>query len=102
MIRRPPRSTLFPYTTLFRSDRDGGGDTDAIGDSGLRAADQLGGVLLLPAEVRCGTAGETEGRRAKDEIGRASCRERVEILAVAGEVSDETVSRVSVVAFMYF
>src|SRR3712207_6978548 len=25
MIRRPPRSTLFPYTTLFRS-HDGGGD----------------------------------------------------------------------------
>src|SRR3712207_8076067 len=23
MIRRPPRSTLFPYTTLFRSDRNG-------------------------------------------------------------------------------
>src|SRR3712207_7835878 len=22
MIRRPPRSTLFPYTTLFRSDLD--------------------------------------------------------------------------------
>src|SRR3712207_8208378 len=22
MIRRPPRSTLFPYTTLFRSDTD--------------------------------------------------------------------------------
>src|SRR2546426_6111397 len=31
MIRRPPRSTLFPYTTLFRSHRgDGdGGDEDA-------------------------------------------------------------------------
>src|SRR5258706_9999376 len=28
MIRRPPRSTLFPYTTLFRS---GGGDLD-LGD----------------------------------------------------------------------
>src|SRR3712207_7701275 len=25
MIRRPPRSTLFPYTTLFRSRRGGGG-----------------------------------------------------------------------------
>src|SRR2546422_4115592 len=25
MIRRPPRSTLFPYTTLFRSLRDAGG-----------------------------------------------------------------------------
>src|SRR3712207_7252618 len=24
MIRRPPRSTLFPYTTLFRSVDDGG------------------------------------------------------------------------------
>src|SRR6202050_5825348 len=23
MIRRPPRSTLFPYTTLFRSESDG-------------------------------------------------------------------------------
>src|SRR2546430_5948182 len=23
MIRRPPRSTLFPYTTLFRSDMEG-------------------------------------------------------------------------------
>src|SRR3712207_7133623 len=26
MIRRPPRSTLFPYTTLFRSTRDPDGD----------------------------------------------------------------------------
>src|SRR2546422_4703463 len=28
MIRRPPRSTLFPYTTLFRSDRLNRGDFD--------------------------------------------------------------------------
>src|SRR3712207_9217985 len=27
MIRRPPRSTLFPYTTLFRSRTVGGGET---------------------------------------------------------------------------
>src|SRR2546426_6915006 len=33
MIRRPPRSTLFPYTTLFRSAQD----------SGWRAADDLRG-----------------------------------------------------------
>src|SRR5437868_8008845 len=26
MIRRPPRSTLFPYTTLFRSQRPGRAD----------------------------------------------------------------------------
>src|SRR2546423_10525911 len=29
MIRRPPRSTLFPYTTLFRS-RDGGRDAERV------------------------------------------------------------------------
>src|SRR3712207_7929552 len=34
MIRRPPRSTLFPYTTLFRSDRDiRGGDVPVDGRS---------------------------------------------------------------------
>src|SRR2546425_2213048 len=33
MIRRPPRSTLFPYTTLFRSDLDG-----AVADPGAAAA----------------------------------------------------------------
>src|SRR2546426_5709686 len=27
MIRRPPRSTLFPYTTLFRSSLQGGRET---------------------------------------------------------------------------
>src|SRR5258708_28990341 len=29
MIRRPPRSTLFPYTTLFRSRRQPGADRAA-------------------------------------------------------------------------
>src|SRR2546430_13137023 len=29
MIRRPPRSTLFPYTTLFRSLKERNGMTDA-------------------------------------------------------------------------
>src|SRR2546423_9542716 len=28
MIRRPPRSTLFPYTTLFRSPQRGGAEDD--------------------------------------------------------------------------
>src|SRR3989442_8815913 len=32
MIRRPPRSTLFPYTTLFRSEV--GGDTGDIDEEG--------------------------------------------------------------------
>ena len=32
MIRRPPRSTLFPYTTLFRSGVGGGGGGGGGGD----------------------------------------------------------------------
>src|SRR2546426_4586022 len=34
MIRRPPRSTLFPYTTLFRSADDLGQLVDAAGLDG--------------------------------------------------------------------
>src|SRR5256885_6051377 len=30
MIRRPPRSTLFPYTTLFRSMEDRGQSFEAV------------------------------------------------------------------------
>src|SRR3712207_8702755 len=30
MIRRPPRSTLFPYTTLFRSDQETIGGLDVV------------------------------------------------------------------------
>src|SRR2546430_10977645 len=32
MIRRPPRSTLFPYTTLFRSVVSGGGPSGLVLD----------------------------------------------------------------------
>src|SRR2546430_11485776 len=39
MIRRPPRSTLFPYTTLFRSQAVGIGEAD----------DKGGDHLALPA-----------------------------------------------------
>src|SRR3712207_7215609 len=38
MIRRPPRSTLFPYTTLFRS-RDALADGDAYGRAGEPAVE---------------------------------------------------------------
>src|SRR5688572_31212448 len=38
MIRRPPRSTLFPYTTLFRSARGGPADHHRPGQD--RAGDE--------------------------------------------------------------
>src|SRR5260370_28975552 len=37
MIRRPPRSTLFPYTTLFRSTDN---NTVGMGDAGIKSAIQ--------------------------------------------------------------
>src|SRR3989442_4014355 len=40
MIRRPPRSTLFPYTTLFRSFQ--------IFQSRLRHQDSLGDRVVVP------------------------------------------------------
>src|SRR5690348_17587348 len=52
MIRRPPRSTLFPYTTLFRSPRST--ICHAFNDRYLHAAPhcrsrfQLGGCRRLP------------------------------------------------------
>src|SRR3712207_7357413 len=50
MIRRPPRSTLFPYTTLFRSSDDRG---DGAGDLIEQAAD-LRGVALFGGGQRGG------------------------------------------------
>src|SRR3712207_8044605 len=54
MIRRPPRSTLFPYTTLFRS-ADGGSST-AVLDGLLLAMDELAANGLrhggVPVRVR--------------------------------------------------
>src|SRR3712207_7182687 len=57
MIRRPPRSTLFPYTTLFRS---------LLGD--LAAA--LDAVCRVPAG-RSTTVGRDERREQQDPGGGA-------------------------------
>src|SRR5256885_13218651 len=44
MIRRPPRSTLFPYTTLFRSSL-------AAGRAALEGADRALGLALSRDEI---------------------------------------------------
>src|SRR5256886_4113434 len=45
MIRRPPRSTLFPYTTLFRSGVLAAGGGPESGDRGARRPARAGRVL---------------------------------------------------------
>src|SRR2546422_6284516 len=41
MIRRPPRSTLFPYTTLFRSVLSDAGLRQGLGAEGRRTVERL-------------------------------------------------------------
>src|SRR3712207_7644470 len=47
MIRRPPRSTLFPYTTLFRSVFDTSG-SDFATIKGLQVQDAVGHEACSP------------------------------------------------------
>src|SRR5258707_9759965 len=74
MIRRPPRSTLFPYTTLFRSGVLVVGIED--GDDGLQ--DDGAGVEIFVDEVD-GASGEldavVEGLLLRFEAGEGRSEE---------------------------
>src|SRR2546429_6657756 len=63
MIRRPPRSTLFPYTTLFRSrflvDVELVGTRKLLGageDCVMRISEPLGRLLIMRVQTRGGHA----------------------------------------------
>src|SRR2546422_6932990 len=64
MIRRPPRSTLFPYTTLFRSDTARG--RDPVDDFLVDRRAQGGGEVVQSLERRPGA-----GVRADEVLGGA-------------------------------
>src|SRR2546427_8057033 len=80
MIRRPPRSTLFPYTTLFRS--HAGAGSQAVGV--CRAVADLGQSRGVPAPDRRdrddfpaqygGADGKTAGARLAQARDRKSTR----------------------------
>src|SRR3712207_9041724 len=100
MIRRPPRSTLFPYTTLFRSNLASAVRAGLSLPEALSALSTRGPEVLRPPFARFAAEYRSSGRfgncldRLKDDladpvgdrivetlrvaqIGRASCRERV-------------------------
>src|SRR3712207_7514447 len=67
MIRRPPRSTLFPYTTLFRS------------TAALLAAEGNRGPTEGPDESPCqGPPGPRPDERAVRDQGQRDLRDRGE------------------------
>src|SRR3712207_8671309 len=72
MIRRPPRSTLFPYTTLFRSHR-------GLANSPFRGAGtRTFGRGRLPPAARKGkrgfAIGERRSRRTAPSRSPRNCR----------------------------
>src|SRR5438309_4221327 len=66
MLRRPPKSTLFPYTTLFRSRPDDAPDVAVTGDPGQHECER--------------EADDGNGDRGRDQTPavRAGCRLRSE------------------------
>src|SRR3712207_6876995 len=64
MIRRPPRSTLFPYTTLFRSDPGGGPAARLPRDGGGRGRLGAGAARL-----------ESAGRRSEEHTSELQSRQ---------------------------
>src|SRR5438132_1878258 len=75
MIRRPPRSTLFPYTTLFRSERSWSGEIAGMGKFvGVEAVIRVEVEAPGPdgtLEGRAWTA-TTAGRVTDGELGHAT------------------------------
>src|SRR3712207_7115694 len=69
MIRRPPRSTLFPYTTLFRSTPPRPGPSRRRARPGRRSR---------PPRGRAGAARTGPARRRAPRPGRARGRARSE------------------------
>src|SRR2546430_8879282 len=66
MIRRPPRSTLFPYTTLFRSEAAGVEIGDVLASVDGKAADSLPLVAFHFYLLETGDKVPLEVLRGKD------------------------------------
>src|SRR2546429_4286122 len=76
MIRRPPRSTLFPYTTLFRSGPTAGGGRrpggDALRRRDSRRIDAVRGVL--PSRARSYSVHQAALRRSEEHTSELQSR----------------------------
>src|SRR3989442_7715386 len=98
MIRRPPRSTLFPYTTLFRSISD---DRVHVATEQRRGGAVLAVDQMDLADVRVGRDLETEvAQRLGDPLRTAAVLEGAGVIArqieLAGHVDEEAPESVRV------
>src|SRR2546430_9102154 len=67
MIRRPPRSTLFPYTTLFRSPRTARTARRLLRRLGRRARERRGGPVR-PRARNPGSVGDARSEEHTSEL----------------------------------
>src|SRR3712207_6974595 len=76
MIRRPPRSTLFPYTTLFRSDAGELGVGQGIHErrDGLTGLDGRG-VDLVDARLHVAAAELVDHERSEEHTSELQSRQ---------------------------
>src|SRR5260221_10835127 len=65
MIRRPPRSTLFPYTTLFRSARPAQNCEWGITGLSMNSIGTTGGFMRSPSGIE-GTSTNDFSERKQD------------------------------------
>src|SRR2546422_6611203 len=72
MIRRPPRSTLFPYTTLFRSQEEAGGDARFGGAVGIGTGDAGFSSLRLVVVEAAGPERDRKSTRLNSSHGYIS------------------------------
>src|SRR5688572_11424046 len=77
MIPRPPRSTLFPYTTLFRSRAGGGIDVCGLATHRLRCAQHRSLICLADHDVRGGQVAKDQRACQCSHGGRWRCRPKV-------------------------
>src|SRR5690349_21980293 len=76
MLPRPPRSTLFPYTTLFRSELDR--SFDDLADGAVRPTVALGWKSRQQLRVPLVAAGRLE-QRVKVALGRLARARGIEV-----------------------
>src|SRR3712207_8685322 len=86
MIRRPPRSTLFPYTTLFRSQADAVGDVrEAPGGGTAGRTGRPGGDQRALSGV--GTSAAEAGKPAAAGVVRAGDRKSTRLNSSHANIS---------------
>src|SRR3712207_8809758 len=102
MIRRPPRSTLFPYTTLFRSLalrlwlpgptwykwKAASAGTEIILDEMIRAADDLGYDGQKIGKLAMTRIGEKQWRDLREQLEVKTMNDTVDVVMLANRFFD--------------